>query len=152
LGGYVYAPIIAIGQLVPTKLDFGIGEYTFRFLYAIRYALVGGREPAETILQYVAIPTPLNVYTVMQPFYQDFGVTGVIVGALFYAVLYGGLYKKARSGNSLALILYAGFAVSLVTQIFAETLIMNLSGNLQFALLAALIMLISRREPCPSIS
>ena len=84
LGIYIYSPLVALGLLENT---IHFGEYTFRIFYAVSYYF-GFSElpPQETILDYVNVPFPTNVYTVMQPFYSDFGLLGVFLGAIFYGL------------------------------------------------------------------
>ncbi len=76
LGLYIYSPIIALGQLNEVNSSH-FGEYTFRFIYAITNKIGLIKElPVNTILDYSYVPVPTNVYTALQPFYQDFGYTG----------------------------------------------------------------------------
>jgi oligosaccharide repeat unit polymerase len=146
---YSYSPIIALGELdVSGKLT-EFAEYTFRFYYAIKYYFVGGIPPVETILNFVYVPVATNVYTVMQPFYTDHGFVGIIYGALFYGLFYGLLHRYYLKGRQLAIICYAAFSISLITQFLGETLITNFSGNLQIIIAAILVVSLSReRKMC----
>lgn len=138
LGGYVFSPIIAFGELSNNSEIWG--EYTFRFFYAFTYKLgLNEIKPNETILDYVYIPTPINVYTGMQPFFQDFGVYGVFFGALFYSVFYSLLYFKAVEQRGVYLVIYALLSINLVLFIFAETLFTNLSLNLYLILFSIIL-------------
>lgn len=129
LGGYIFSPIIAFGELSNNSEIWG--EYTFRFFYAFTYKLgLNDIKPNETILDYVYIPTPINVYTGIQPFFQDFGVYGIFFGALFYSVFYSLLYFKAVEQRGVYLVIYALLSISLVLFIFAETLFTNLALNI----------------------
>lgn len=108
------------------------GIYTFRFIFAILYKLgLSSTEPVKTIMEYVNVPVPTNVFTVMQPFFQDYSLYGVAFGAMFYRVIYASVYICARQDSPVAMLIYAVLAVGLFTSFFAETLITNFSGNMK---------------------
>lgn len=131
LGLYIYSPILALSKLSNVIND-GSGEYTFRFIFAFLYKMgFSAVEPAKTIFDYVYVPVPTNVFTVMQPFYQDFSLYGVVFGAILYGLIYSFMYASAKQGSPLSLLFYAVLTVSIFTSFFAETLITNLSGNIK---------------------
>lgn len=144
LSVYIYSPLVALGYM-----DSGPGEkpgaYVFRFIYALSYTIFGQEAPEAVILDYVEIPYPTNVYTAMQPFVFDFGVAGLVVGALLFGGVFGGLFRCMRNGFQLPIIAYAGLVVALVAQFIGDVLLTTLSGNLQFVICATIIVLISRR-------
>lgn len=129
LGIYIYSPIIALGEL---PVGNGMwGEYTFRLYYAIIYKLgLSDYPPVVTVLDYVYVPIPTNVYTIMQPFYQDFGYYGVFYAAIFYGFLYSTLYFQAIKKGGIYIILYSIFSVILVFSFMGETLFTNLALNI----------------------
>ncbi|ELG88693.1 hypothetical protein A311_02657 [Escherichia coli KTE146] len=132
LGVYIYSPLLALSKLPELNINGESGEYTFRFLIAILYKIgLSSNEPVKTILDYVNVPVPTNVFTVMQPFYQDYSLFGVAFGAIFYGIIYSSIYLLAKKGNPVALLIYAVLAISLFTSFFAETLITNLAGNVK---------------------
>ncbi len=135
LGIYIYSPLVALGLLENTIHTIHFGEYTFRIFYAVSYYF-GFSElpPQETILDYVNVPFPTNVYTVMQPFYSDFGLLGVFLGAIFYGVFWGVLFKFVERKGYHYLMIYSLLVISLVTSFFGETLITNFSGNMKMVL------------------
>lgn len=140
LGLYIYSPIIALGQLNEVNSSH-FGVYTFRFIYAITNKIGLIKElPVNTILDYSYVPVPTNVYTALQPFYQDFGYTGIIFGAVLYGLVYVSLYTAGvRGNNTQALLIYALFSVSSATAFFAETLVTNLAGNVKLVLCTILL-------------
>jgi len=132
LGLYIYSPLLALGQLADLNNNNGAGEYTFRFIFALLYKLgLSSTEPVKTILEYVNVPVPTNVFTVMQPFYQDYSLYGVAFGAIFYGIIYSLVYFFAKQGNPVALLIYSVLAVGIFTSFFAETLITNFAGNMK---------------------
>jgi oligosaccharide repeat unit polymerase len=124
-----------------------VGAYVFRFLYAVGYYLDIAPQPVETILPWVEVPEPTNVYTLMHPFYNDFGLLGVLLQAVSYGFFFSVLYWLSIKRGGLWLILLSGYSIVLVGQFFADLLVMNLSGNLQFFIYAMIIFLFSR-EVC----
>lgn len=138
VGGYVFPPLIALGEL---KNGSGVwGEYTFRFYHAVAYKLgLSENTPVKTVLEYVYIPTPTNVYTVMQPFFQDFGNIGVFFGALFYSIFFSILYFQMKAKRGIYLVIYSLFSLNLIFSFFAETLITNLSLNLYLILFSIIL-------------
>lgn len=144
LGTYIYSPIVAFGTLSTNTDDTSIGIYTFRFIYAFLYKSGFITEvPTSTILDYVYIPTPTNVYTAMQPFYSDFSFYGIIFGAIIYGVIYSFIYNLARRGYTLFLLFYASMSISLIMSFFAETLLLNLSGNVKLIITITLLYILT---------
>lgn len=134
LGIYIYSPIVALSKL-PDFHSVDLGQYTFRFFYAFTYKLgLLTIEPVKTILEFVNVPIATNVFTAMQPFFQDFSYPGVALGAMVYGVFFSLLYGGARQGNPVYILIYALLSVSLLTSFFAETLITNLSGNIKISI------------------
>ncbi|ECC1659034.1 TPA: oligosaccharide repeat unit polymerase [Salmonella enterica] len=130
-GLYIYSPILALSKLSELASN-NPGEYTFRFFYAILNKIgLAGTEPAKTILDYVEVPVMTNVYTVMQPFFQDYSLYGVAFGAIFYGLFFAFIYGSAKQGNPVSILIYAALAISMLISFFAETLITNLAGNLK---------------------
>ncbi|MDM2752698.1 oligosaccharide repeat unit polymerase [Citrobacter sp. Cpo221] len=139
LGTYIYSPIIAFGTLVDNGINWN-GEYTLRFIHAIAFKLgQSSSEPVKTILDYVYVPSPTNVYSVMQPFYSDMGIYGIILGAVIYGCFLSFVYASAKNGNFVMLGIYSIFSVSLITQFMSETIITNLSGNIKIAIFMFII-------------
>lgn len=144
-GVYTYSPIVALGHLTADATA-ATGAYTFRLFYAVMNRLFDTAPPEAVILPYVDVPYATNVYTVMQPFFYDFGAAGVVIGALFYGLIFGLLFYMARSTRTLPVMLYAGFAIALVGQFIGDLFITTLSGNLQFLIAAGVIVFLSKRK------
>lgn len=121
------------------------GARTFRLAYALQSALGADVEVADVILPWVEVPGPTNTYTVMYPFYQDFGLGGVLVFSIVYGLFFGYLYRKASSGGKTATILYAVFVTFLVLAFIGEFIFTNLSQSIQYVIIALLPFLIKRR-------
>lgn len=138
LGTYIYSPIIAFGEISQSSENFG--EHIFRFFYAVSYRIgLSSIEPVNTIQDYVYIPLPTNVYTIMQPFYQDFDIFGIFYGSIFYGLFYSLMYFKAIQKQGIYIILYSLVAIGLVFGFFGETLLTNFSLNLYLFIVTGII-------------
>jgi len=141
---YIYSPIVALGYMdIDSSLP--LGAHIFRFFYVIGNIL--GFEPNAVgiFAPYVWIPLPANTYTVMQPFYYDFGILGVILGAVFYGLFFSILYFSSRKQAGFALVLYSGYSIALATQFIGELLFTFFSGNLHFLIYSIAVFLASRK-------
>ena len=140
---YIYSPIVALGYMdIDSSLPFG--AYVFRFFYVVGSHLDIVTIPAFT-LGYTEVPEPTNVYTVMGPFYYDFGLLGILFGAFFYGLCFSYLYLKTVKGEKLALALYSGYSIVLIMQFFADVGFAFFSGNLQILIYTLAVFLASRK-------
>lgn len=129
LGIYIYSPLIAFGELSKNSENFG--EHVFRFFYALSYRTgLSSIKPVETISDYVYVPLPTNVYTIMQPFYEDFDVFGIFYGAMFYGLFYSIMYFKAIQKQGIYIVFYAYISLNLLLGFFGETLLTNFALSL----------------------
>lgn len=144
---YIYSPIVALGYLdIKDLMPFG--AYVFRFIYVIANYLGIAPLPVTTITPYVKVPELTNAYTVMQPFYHDFGMLGVPLQAVIYGLFFSCLYSlsiKKGSIGELGLVLFSGYSIVLVVQFAGDLLVMNLSGNLQFLIYTIIVFLVSKK-------
>ena len=145
LAMYTYAPLVGLGYInVDNSLP--IGAHVFRFLYAVGYRLgITQVQPINTIYSFIEVPKPINTFTAIYPFYFDFGLLGVLLGALFYGLFFSFLYLFSIKGRRMALTLYSGYSIVLFLQFFGEIFIMNFSLNLKIFIWVVLIYLVSRR-------
>lgn len=145
LAGYIYSPIVALGYMnVDKSLPFG--AYVFRFFYAVANHLgIIAAQPVKVVTPWVEIPEPTNAYTVMQPFYHDFGLFGVLFGAVLYGLFFSCLYWLSVKGSRFGLVLFSGYSIVLVAQFITDQLIMIFSGNLQFLIYIFVVFLASKR-------
>lgn len=141
---YIYSPLVALGYMnIDSSLP--VGAYVFRFFYVIGNILNIASHPVSTNTPYVAVPELTNVYTVMQPFYHDFGMLGVLLEAVIYGLFFSILYFLSVKRGGFWLILFSGYSIVLVMQFFADLLIFRLSLNLQLLLYALIIFWTSRK-------
>ena len=128
---YILSPAVAFGK-VTENLSTQFGSRSFEFFYAVFSKLGLGRFEVEQKLQeFVWVPLPTNVYTVFQPFYQDFQYKGIAFFALIYGLVSGYLYRLFHNGSTLGRCLYAYLSVLLILQFYQENLIMSISLEIQ---------------------
>lgn len=141
---YIYSPLVALGYMnVDSSMP--LGAYVFRFFYAIGNTLGIAPKPVGLITPYIEVPMPTNVYTIMHPFYHDFGVPGVLLQAVIYGIIFSCLYFLSVKRGGLWLVLFSGYSIVLVGQFIVDLLITTFSGNLQFMIYALAIFLVSRK-------
>lgn len=129
---YILSPSVAFGR-VQEKLSEQFGTRTFAFFYAFLTKTGLGNFVVEKKLQdFVWVPIPTNVYTVFQPFFQDFGYKGVAFFASVYGVFSGWLYRMCKNGNAISKCLYAYVVEIFILQFYQENLILSLSILFQF--------------------
>nr|MBR6146230.1 oligosaccharide repeat unit polymerase [Paludibacteraceae bacterium] len=80
-------------------------------------------------------------YTIMQPFFSDFGYKGLAFFAYVYGIVSGAVYRWHRQGKIWATCVYALVLAALCTQFHQEELLSNLVQNIQYAVLAVFIAL-----------
>lgn len=129
---YILSPPVAFEQVQP-KVTEQFGSRTFAFFYAFLTKLGIATYTVEPKLQaFVSVPIPTNVYTVYQPFFEDFGFKGIAFFATVYGVFTGWIYRKCQQGYSIFMCLYAYIAEILILQFFQENLILSLSILMQY--------------------
>ena len=121
------------------------GENVFRIFYAIAYALGSPIEPISPILPFVQKPLVSNTYTVLYPFFKDFGYWGIAIFALIQGAFFAWLFKKAQKGDTLSVILFSYFAFCVVMQFMSEVLFTNIAGYVKLAIVVYLAFFASKR-------
>lgn len=139
---YMFGGIVALDQIAnsPMKSKYE-GQNTFAFLNNFKNKIgIGAIERKEyensiTSDGYFYTPYPTNVYTVIGPFWLDFGFKGVISISFILGLLAGFFNKLAVRGKSWGVILNAYFLCVLLLQFFGEYIFTNMSYLLQLILL-----------------
>ena len=125
---YVMSPSVAF-ERVQEKLTEQYGSRSFAFFYAVITRLGLGQFVVEPKLQeFSQVPMFTNVYTVFQPFFEDFGYKGIAFFSTVYGVFTGWLYRQCRNGGAISKCMYA----YIVLQFYQENLILSLSMLVQY--------------------
>lgn len=138
LSDYIFPSAVAFDTM-PERIPSDFGENVFRLFYAIGHSLGICGEPVNTQLEYVVAGPGVitNVFTVMYPFYSDFGYWGVGLFGAFYGFVGGIFYKKIRNSVP-ALVFYAIFVATVIFQFMGDLIITNLSLYMQYLFYAYL--------------
>lgn len=103
------------------------GSHVFRFFYAVLNAMGGNFVVQETIYEYVNVPIVTNVYTVMYPFYKDFGFYGIVIFGFIYGFIFQLLFKLALKNYKIVQLVFAYVFPMLLMQFFGEYFFSNMS-------------------------
>ena len=121
------------------------GENVFRFCYAVAYKLGWSTvEPIDPLLPFIHKPTFTNTYTCLYPFYKDFGMWGIGLGAVITGAFMGWIFRKKQQGSTFFTLLFVYFCTTIIIQYNSEFLFMNFSGHVKACLLLYIPFLISR--------
>lgn len=129
---YILSPSVAF-ERTQEKLTEQFGSRSFAFIYALITRLGLGNFVVEPKLQeFVYVPIPTNVYTIFQPFFQDFGYKGVAFFATVYGTFTGWLYRQCNNGGAISKCVYAYVIEILILQFYQENLILSMSMMIQY--------------------
>lgn len=130
LGMYIMSPSVAFCR-AEEELGEQFGANTFETIYLFLHRFGANVEVHEKVQDFVYVPVTTNVYTVMQPFFRDFGYVGVGIFGTIYGVISGMLYRFMRNGNGFATCLYTYMMTMLVLQFYQESIFQSMVYVLQ---------------------
>ena len=117
---YSLGTIPALDQALRAKAELQYGANTFRSVLAA-VNRIGFRVDVPPLVQeYAYVPYPINVYTVFHPYYRDFGYAGIAVAMLLIGYVHGMVYRKAATGRSFYVVIYAMLLFPLFMQFFQD--------------------------------
>lgn len=139
LGG---APAFDILQENTNHLGWGIN--TFRSVFALAKSLgISNAEVVPLVKEFVFVPVPTNVYTIYQPYYEDFGLAGAlaILFGLGYVHSLTYRFSSSRSRTAFWAIAYSLMMYPLFMQFFHDQYFSLLSfwGQLAAFLLVLIV-------------
>lgn len=130
-GMYVTSPMVAFDRLYP-DLSGNFGENTFCILYPYFNMLGFNLEYMDRLQEFVWVPIPTNVYTIMQPFYNDFGILGIGFFGLVYGAFFGWAYRRFRNGDPVFICVYTYLIEVIIIQFYNDNLLQNIVLFLEF--------------------
>lgn len=143
---YALSSMSAFDTLEPSS-SMHTGENVFRFIYAIMHKLGWSNvEPINPLLPFIKHPIVTNTYTVMYPYYKDFGLWGIFIFALLLGCLFGLFFKCAQQKSAFFVILYSYLCTVIVLQYVADIFMTNFIGHVKFVLLLYFPFWISKRK------
>ena len=122
---YILSPAVAY-EKVARDISTQIGSHTFETLYLFLARFGYQVEVNDKLQEFVWVPLPTNVYTIFQPFYQDFGQRGVAFFALVYGFFSGLSYRAFTNGSGFGKCIYSYIVYALVLQFYQENIMLSL--------------------------
>lgn len=139
---YVLSPPVAFGTLSP-DISLQPGSHTFQAIYKLLNKWgVGDFVVNEKLQDFVFVPISTNIYTIFQPFFEDFKYRGIAFFALIYGIFSGWMYRLYQNGNAVGKTIYTYLVYLLVLQFYQENLFLNI---VQFSQFVFLVMLVQQR-------
>lgn len=135
---YVLSPPVAYSYM-PPDIGLKFGSRSLSLLYMIIGKLTNNFHVESLIQDFMEVPIPTNLYTIMQPFYLDFGQWGVFIFALIYGTGSGWCYALYKNGNSWGCAMYTFLLYNLITQYASENIILTPVISIQLFVLLYLI-------------
>lgn len=137
-GMYMLSPPVAFGYIEP-NVNAQIGYSTFsQFFRFMNDWGMGHYEINPGIQQFVFVPIATNVYTIFQPFYEDFQFFGIAFFALLYGFFCGISYYYCKHGGGFAKCVYIYILNNLVLQFFQENILLSIVAFAEFCILVYL--------------
>jgi oligosaccharide repeat unit polymerase len=121
-GMYVTSPMVAFERLKITICD-TFAANTLNDFYPQLQRFGINIESIGRLQDFVFVPIPTNVYTIMQPFYNDFGRTGVAFFGFLYGSLFGYVYRKFYEGDDMYKCFYTYLVEVIIIQFYNENLL-----------------------------
>lgn len=134
VGMYVVSPVISFCYETPCSATLW-GENTFRGYYTIMHALGFESHVPLQFQEWVSVPIPTNVFTMMSPYFKDFGYTGLMVLSVLEGLFMGFVYKKSETGQNIMRLIYTYLLTLLILQFFDELFLVGLSNFIQIVAL-----------------
>ena len=152
-GTYVTSPIVAFERLRITLTDvFAPNTLNDFYPQLLRFCIKV--DTIERLQDFVFVPIVTNVYTIMQPFYNDFGHVGVAFFGFLYGSVFGFVYCRFREGSELFKCFYTYLVEVIIIQFYNENLLQVFHLVLETALVIILLKVLTRFNfiPVPSKS
>ncbi len=132
---YVLSGMPAFETIRPGSSDY-FGEESFRTYYTVKNRLgISKREGADALQKFIPVDSKkknyTNVYTVIFPYYKDFGNTGIVLFAILLGISFGYIYKQKMLNNSPMTIFIAILSTGLILEFMSEQHITALSFIIQ---------------------
>lgn len=137
VGMYVVSPVVSFCYETPCSSDLW-GENTFRGYYSLMNALGFVNFIPPKFQEWVSVPIPTNVFTMMSPYFKDFGYSGLAVLSIAEGIFMGYVYKNSETGNNIMRLIYTYILTLLILQFFDELFLVGLSNFIQIVILILL--------------
>lgn len=152
---YIFSPLPSLDKLLNGGVPYSSGSFgsiTFGFLYEKLSSLFGFQYSNYSISNYVQVTNghislTTNVFTLIGPYYVDFGFVGAIVCGVIYSLIFTIAYKKMAIKNDRAMAIF--FLLNfpyLLLQFFGDFVLPTFSMTIQELVCSYLIIYFIRNE------
>lgn len=131
---YLLSPLTAFDVLINGESHLNAGTFgsgVFSFFYKIINAFGANYEIAD-LGEWVMVPLPTNVFTVMRGYYLDNGYYGILMGSVIMGIIWGILYRLQKKNYALYTVFYATMISSLFFQSFGDYFFYTFSVTIQY--------------------
>lgn len=147
-GMYITSPMVAFERLRITISDtFAPNTLNDFYPQLLRFGI--NVDTIERLQDFVYVPVLTNVYTIMQPFYNDFGTIGVAFFGFLYGSVFGFVYCKFREGSDVYKCFYTYLVEVIIIQFYNENLLQVFHLVLETALIIVLLKVLTRINTIP---
>ena len=147
---YMVSGMPAFDQNIQPESSQHWGENTFRLYYAVANKLrLSDVKPVRPNAKFTKTTIngetyETNVYTVIYPFYKDFGNVGIVIFAIITGLLFGWIFKMAQQGDAFALCFYAIMISCLAIEFMSDIVYTILSQNIQYFIICLIPFVITK--------
>ncbi|MBM3522554.1 MAG: oligosaccharide repeat unit polymerase [Alphaproteobacteria bacterium] len=142
---YVPSGLAAFGVQVAAGAPELGGLRTFRTPLAVLKALGFDVTVVSLVQPFVPVPFSTNVYTALSPYYDDFGLAGVVVAFALLGLATGLVAGQARGRHPVVLLLHAILLYALFMQFFQDQYVSLASQWVQLLAIGAVFAWPARR-------
>lgn len=139
---YLLSSISAFDHLLQQVSPLEGGLNSFRTLFALLHAMGFDVTVRPLVQDFVEVPYSTNVYTLYQPYFQDFGILSLPLMQFVFGLLHGAIYRAATDSrpHPAAVYLYALSFWPLLGQFGSDAYLSLLSQWIQYLTLCGLFM------------
>ena len=150
-GMYVTSPMVAFERLRITITNtFAPNTLNDFYPQLLRFGIK--IDTIERLQDFVYVPVITNVYTIMQPFYNDFGSIGVAFFGFLYGSVFGYVYCKFREGSDIYKCFYTYLVEVIIIQFYNENLLQVFHLVLETTLVIVLLKVLTKINILPASS
>lgn len=148
-GMYVTSPMVAFERLHITITNtFAPNTLNDFYPQLLRFGIK--IDTIERLQDFVYVPVITNVYTIMQPFYNDFGSVGVAFFGFLYGSIFGYVYCKFREGSDIYKCFYTYLVEVIIIQFYNENLLQVFHLVMETTLVIVLLKVLTKINVLPA--
>ena len=128
---YALGGLVAFDDVVNHPDNIESNWYSLRFFTTIANSLGANYDLPPSTLEYTLTPLPTNVYTIYFPYYEDYGLIGIVIIMFIMGALTTFVFIWALNGGPQAGVLYGLIFASLILTSVSEPFLTTISYWIQ---------------------